>query len=117
MKLSLAVALIIGISIVELAHGVAPRKVCPPKNDYQCIRYLDQCQSDSDCEHHKICCPGPCGKDCRSPLEKPGLCPPIGLEIGMCADFCSQDFECRDRQKCCSNGCGHDCMNPIYLKG
>uniref|UniRef100_UPI00358ECAA3 WAP four-disulfide core domain protein 5-like n=1 Tax=Myxine glutinosa TaxID=7769 RepID=UPI00358ECAA3 len=115
MKLSLAVYLIIGISVVEFTHGVV-EKFCPPKENHKCIDIIDHCKEDSDCGRDRICCPRRCGKECWLP-EKPGKCP-VATKIGFCHhNLCSHDFECKGRQKCCSSFCGRICMNPIYLEG
>uniref|UniRef100_A0A8C4X0D1 WAP domain-containing protein n=1 Tax=Eptatretus burgeri TaxID=7764 RepID=A0A8C4X0D1_EPTBU len=116
--LSLAVALIIGISIVELSHGDVPtadKKGCPSTFDYFCLLSRDKCHVDAECEFNMICCSTPCGKNCLFPIEKPGVCPGP-TKFGGCAKFCSQDSDCQGREKCCSNGCGRECMNPQQLK-
>uniref|UniRef100_UPI00358FF647 WAP four-disulfide core domain protein 5-like isoform X1 n=1 Tax=Myxine glutinosa TaxID=7769 RepID=UPI00358FF647 len=116
MKLSLVVALIIGISVVELPHGDAAKKFCPPMEHHKCKR-IDHCKEDSDCGRDRICCPRRCGKECWLP-EKPGKCPvPNKMGCSVVHHLCSHDFECKGRQKCCSNGCGRICMNPSDLKG
>ena len=46
-------------------------------------------------------------------LYKPGECPPIRADAGICVEGCSSDNDCGGDMKCCSNGCGHTCQAPV----
>ncbi|NXA43068.1 WFDC2 protein, partial [Eudromia elegans] len=76
------------------------------------------CQSDSDCESSRKCCPAACGRACQNPNDKPGTCPPMkpGIPmLGLCQDQCTMDSNCSGALKCCRNGCGHvSCVTPLH---
>uniref|UniRef100_A0A8B9P7Y7 WAP four-disulfide core domain 2 n=1 Tax=Apteryx owenii TaxID=8824 RepID=A0A8B9P7Y7_APTOW len=76
------------------------------------------CQSDSDCESTRKCCPAACGRACQDPDEKPGTCPPVkpGIPmLGLCLNQCKTDSNCSGALKCCRNGCGKvSCVTPLH---
>ncbi|XP_068768847.1 WAP four-disulfide core domain protein 2-like [Struthio camelus] len=76
------------------------------------------CQSDSDCESTRKCCPAACGRACQDPDEKPGTCPPVkpGIPmLGLCLNQCKTDSNCSGGLKCCRNGCGKvSCVTPLH---
>lgn len=48
---------------------------------------------------------------CR-PTNKPGICPQLTANDGVCGRECYTDADCRGDNKCCSNGCGFVCVRP-----
>uniref|UniRef100_UPI00358E0B2E WAP four-disulfide core domain protein 18-like n=1 Tax=Myxine glutinosa TaxID=7769 RepID=UPI00358E0B2E len=69
MKLFLIVALIVGISIVELAHGKRQqkdRKYPIPSNPGDCVELISH---DSHCQGQQKCCSNGCGHECMDPMN------------------------------------------------
>ncbi|XP_037820569.1 papilin isoform X5 [Lucilia sericata] len=90
-----------------------------PVDDDECQR----CECNNPCADHECndgqqCAievspnvPGQFVPVCRL-NNKPGLCPLLSADDGICGRECYTDADCRDDNKCCSNGCGFVCVRP-----
>ncbi|CAC5366744.1 unnamed protein product [Mytilus coruscus] len=71
-----------------------------PVEDFLCIRYLQLCKSDQDCQ---LCCYNPsCGTSCKEKVEKilsPDVKPFSDCPLVKCSDPCPSGFEV-DKNRC-----------------
>ncbi|XP_076080973.1 uncharacterized protein LOC143051872 isoform X1 [Mytilus galloprovincialis] len=118
-----------GILLACLIHCVHttsyPR--CPVLNPRdRCSSYIknDECQTDSNCNGGKVCCPQKCGKECIKVTPIPprqGVCPAVPKVVpeictrSLVVSNCKVDRDCKSRnQKCCRKPCGNfACTDPI----
>ncbi|XP_021033949.1 whey acidic protein isoform X2 [Mus caroli] len=89
-----------------------------PIEGTECIN----CQTNEECAQNAMCCPGSCGRTCKTPVNigvpKAGFCPWNLLQMitaGPCPKKieCFSDHECSGNMKCCNVDCVMKCTPPV----